>query len=293
MSKFESSTIIYCIVVIDANAAERHNHAARLVIDNCFKFEIEFRAAGANCTGFRPRMRRLVGTVERGDILLCYLTGVMRWVGALEVLGPSKDKRAIWKEQSFPERLEVKPLLLLDAKHGVPMEELEGKVCFFRGPKDRGKFVGFVRRSPNQFQDAKDGDLVLQLLRAAEASPVERPVDPKKLARKPLYKAEQRKGKKTLTAVVSVPEPEEKDGEAAGLAPIPTEPQAATKHTEIQFNLLALGHSMGFDVWVARNDRSRNCDGKTLGTLPGMVTELPTQFNEATNRTIELMMCFG
>lgn len=109
----------------------------------------EFRAAGATCTGFRPRMRGMVAQVQHGDILLCYLTGVMRWVGALEVVGPSKDGRAIWKEQYFPERLDVKPVVLLDAKHGVPMTELEGKVGFYRGPKDRGKFLGFIRRSPN------------------------------------------------------------------------------------------------------------------------------------------------
>ena len=46
---------------------------------------------------------------------------------------------------------------------------------------------------------------------------------------------------------------------------------------------------MGFEVWVARNDRGRACNGVTLGSMPGMVEELPTQFNEATNRTIELI----
>jgi hypothetical protein len=46
---------------------------------------------------------------------------------------------------------------------------------------------------------------------------------------------------------------------------------------------------MGLDVWVARNDRSRIYEGKRLGELPRMLNELPTQFNEATNRTIELI----
>ncbi len=46
---------------------------------------------------------------------------------------------------------------------------------------------------------------------------------------------------------------------------------------------------MGFDVWVARNDRGKTCRGICLGTMAGMVEELPTQFNEATNRTIELI----
>ena len=46
---------------------------------------------------------------------------------------------------------------------------------------------------------------------------------------------------------------------------------------------------MGFDLWVARNDRLKKWQGKTLGDFPQIVSELPTQFNEATNRTIELI----
>ena len=46
---------------------------------------------------------------------------------------------------------------------------------------------------------------------------------------------------------------------------------------------------MGLDVWVAKNDRTKKWNGQVLGMLPQMVSELPTQFNEATNRTIELI----
>jgi len=53
--------------------------------------------------------------------------------------------------------------------------------------------------------------------------------------------------------------------------------------------LLQLGIDMGLDIWVAKNDRTKTWNGQVLGTLPRMVSELPTQFNEATNRTIELI----
>ena len=46
---------------------------------------------------------------------------------------------------------------------------------------------------------------------------------------------------------------------------------------------------MGLDVWVARNDRSKRWNGTTLGDSRSMVRDLPTQFNEATNKTIELI----
>src|SRR5262249_21219403 len=147
-----------------------------------------------------------------------------------------------------------------------------------------------VRMSPNRFSNPKDGELILSLLRQAKASPVVRPVDPKKLARKPLYTAERKKGKKTVATKVSVPESEEAE-EQPTKSGVMTQQQAAvtTQHTEIQYNLLALGADMGFELWVARNDRSKKWLGKPLGEIPRMVSELPTQFNEATNRTIELI----
>ena len=245
----------------------------------------EFRQAGANVSGFRHRMRNAASKVEHGDILLCYLTGVMRWVGALEVVGQSKDERAIWKDAEFPVRFEVKPVVMLEPEHGVPMGELEGKVDFYRTIKDRGKFKGFVRQSPNRFAAEKDGDLILGLLQKAQASPVSRPVDPKKLARKPLFRAERRKGKKTVSTVVSVPESDEPAEVQAEHKPeAAQEPAPTTQHTEIQFNLLRLGADMGYDLWVARNDRSKAWNGQVLGGMPKMVSELPTQFNEQDHR---------
>src|SRR5437660_1864596 len=119
----------------------------------------EFRQAGAHITGFRATTRGVSKAVKPGDIFLCYLTGVMRWVGALEVLGPSLDRARIWKFDDFPVRFEVRPLVMLEPEHGVPMSELEGRVAFYAGAEQRGGFKGFVRRSPNRFQRAEDGAL--------------------------------------------------------------------------------------------------------------------------------------
>jgi hypothetical protein len=249
----------------------------------------EFRDHGGGVSGFRKRMHNAVERIKPGDVLLCYLTGVMRWVGALEVQGRSHDKSKIWQFDEFPERLSVKPIVMLPPEHGVPMEELEAKVDFYRSRADRPGFNGFLRMSPNRFKQASDGELLLSLLRAAEKEPTKRPVDPKKLARKPFYKTESRRGKKTVTTVVSVPGAEE-PVRANSAASAETEPViVSTRHTEIQHALLALGRDLGFELWVARNDRSKIWNGTNLGSLPGMVDQLPTQFNEATNRTIELI----
>ena len=247
----------------------------------------EFREAGASVTGFRASQSNAAKRVKPGDVFLCYLTGVMRWVGTLEVISASKDNRNIWSDESFPVRFQVKPLILLDAEYGVPMDALEGRVKFFRGAKDRGKFQGFVRSSLNPFT-AEDGEQVSALIREASSSPTFRAVDPKKLARKPgLYKVEAKRGASKKPALVSIPEREEV-GPAAPSQQDAPEP-SVTRHTEIQHRLLQLGSEMGLDVWVARNDRSKKWNGRTLGSLPRMLDEIPTQFNEATTRTIELI----
>jgi hypothetical protein len=248
----------------------------------------EFQKAGSEVSGFRSRMQHAVGRIQKEDVLLCSLTGVMRWVGTLEVLGPSKDKSPIWKDADFPVRLDVKPILILKPEHGVPMDAFEGKLDFYAGPQHKGKFKGFLRGSPALFKRQSDGDLILERLKEAERAPVSRPVDLKKLARKPLFKTERKKGKTTVPAIVSVPGTEEEPPETRTIEEEVT-PAAATQHTEIQYQLLKLGSDMGLNVWVARNDRSKNWKGETLGQIKGMVGELPTQFNEATNRTIELI----
>lgn len=248
----------------------------------------EFREAGGNVSGFRARQVGIAKQMKTGDIFLCYLTGVMRWVGALEIIGASSDTRKIWQEQDFPVRFDVKPLILLDPEHGIPMEKLEGQVQFYSGPKDRGKFNGFVRQSLKLFKNPKDGELIISMLREAAKSPVSRPVDPKKLARKPLYKIEPKKGTTRHATLVSVPEPEETPATPVSEAQESTE-SITTRHSEIQYQLLTLGAELGLDVWVARNDRGRKWGRVALGSLPGMLDHLPTQFNEATTRTIELI----
>jgi len=82
---------------------------------------------------------------------------------------------------------------------------------------------------------------------------------------------------------VTVPQDEESEKET----PVPSAEH--TTHTQIQWKLLKLGNDMGLDVWVARNDRSREVNGNRFADLTRFKKELPLQFDEATNRTIELI----
>ena len=94
----------------------------------------------------------------------------------------------------------------------------------------------------------------------------------------------------TKIGPVTVPADDEPT-EAAIAAPeaVPEPIPEATAHTEIQWRLLKLGSDMGLDVWVARNDRSREYDGQRFSDVPRLRHALPNQFEEATNRTVELI----
>ena len=68
----------------------------------------EFLDAGAKVSGFRERRWRTVQRIKPGDYLLCYLTGVSRFIGILEVTSkPYKDTTPIWKDTVFPCRMSV------------------------------------------------------------------------------------------------------------------------------------------------------------------------------------------
>lgn len=217
----------------------------------------EFQKAGSSVSGFNKRSQKTVDKIKSGDIILCYITGVMHWVGALEVIGPINDARQIWnlgddsEELNFPVRLAVKPILTLNPEYGVPMKELEGKVSFYGNPDDRLKgFKGFVRRSPTKFKES-DGNCVFELLKEAEKNPVIKEIDYKKMGKIPLYKV--KKGMKNVIVTIPETEPNSSTNEILDNKDLSN----TNEHTKIQYYLLNLGSKMGLNVWVAKNDRSK------------------------------------
>lgn len=235
----------------------------------------EFLDAGGNISGFRESRWKTVQKIKPGDYLLCYLTGVSRWIGILEVVSrPFKDDTPIWKFDTFPCRMEVKIVTSLEPETAVPVLDLKDRLAIFDNIKNPNRWGILFRGSPKKLI-LQDGEEIVKTIQFAAKNPIKRPVDPKKLARKPVGL------KAPSIGTVTIPE----DDTHQPITPS-TDP---TPHTEIQWLLLKLGNDMGFDVWVARNDRGRNYKGKSFADLPHIITELPLQFDEATNKTIELI----
>jgi hypothetical protein len=241
-----------------------------------------FQVAGAKVTGFREHNWKRAANIKPGDVFLCYLVGVKRWVGLLEVTGDRyRDSSPIFEEEPFPVRFLVKPLVLLTPEQGVPMESFEGRLTFYPAKTTGSQWSGLVRSSPTKY-DPADGAVIAAAIHEAAANPVERPVDPKKLARSPnLYKLRTKAGNEEIEAVVSVPPVEDEDSEEEEA------PAGGPTHTEIQWRLLDLGSKIGLKVWAPKSDRNKGWEGKRIGDVPNLLEGLPTQFDKVTNKTIE------
>jgi hypothetical protein len=195
---------------------------------------------------------------------------------------PFLDKtRSIWNEEDFPCRVNVEIIAAVPVEAAVPIFELAEQLSFFQNLKSPIAWTGRVRGSPTRWSES-DGEVVALAVFEVQANPVIRPVDPRKLAKKPSVV-------QTKIGPVTVP-----TDEPTSALEIPSESASesvreVTAHTEIQWRLLNLGSDLGLDVWVARNDRSREFDGQSFGAMPRLRNALPNQFDEATNRTVELI----
>jgi hypothetical protein len=170
--------------------------------------------------------------------------------------------------------------LALTPETGVPVHDLMPDMRMFDKVKDKGAgaWGGFFLGSPQSWPE-DDAKVVVRGIEEALANPVHRdlPASAKKSKPKTVVLGD--------LGEVAVPDEDDEDVPATG----DESPAEASEHTEIQARLIRLGRAMGHGVFVARNDRHREWQGTRLGDLPGVVDELPTQFNDATNKVVSLI----
>ncbi len=243
----------------------------------------EFQTAGGLKTGFRDQNWARAKPIKPSDIFLCYMVGVKRWVGLLEVTSERhRDESQIYSEEVFPVRFGVKPDVVLSPEHGVPMESFAGQLTFFPAGATARQWSGLVRGSPTRYKP-EDGEVIAAAIRDAVIHPVERPVDTKQLERPTnLVKLKAKAGGEEIETVVTIPTKEEEQ---------PTEeapPEGkGPSHTEIQWRLLDLGSQMGLNVWAPKADRCKTWNSKPVGSVPKLLDKLPTSFDEGTTKTVE------
>jgi len=145
----------------------------------------EFLAAGGRVTGFRAGRWRIVQQIKPDDYLLCYLTGVSRWIGVLKAESEAfHDSTPIWSDDEFPCRVNVQPHVVLEPEAAIPIRELRDQLTIFRDLSHPNAWTGFIRGSPARWR-ASDGQAVLAALLEASRNPITRPLDKAKLERRP------------------------------------------------------------------------------------------------------------
>lgn len=145
----------------------------------------EFLEAEGRVAGFRESRWSTVKKIKPGDIFLCYLTGISRWVGILRATSePFKDDAPIWKDEVYPCRVKVDTISALSPETGVPIHNLRDQLSIFQNLSNPNAWSGHVRGSPTKWKKA-EGEAVIEAVKEAIRNPVERPVKRAKLERRP------------------------------------------------------------------------------------------------------------
>jgi hypothetical protein len=141
----------------------------------------EFLNYGGTVTGFREGRLSICSKITVGDRLLCYVTGLSRFVGVLQVESEMFESREpIWRGDPFPVRFKVSSLVVVPYDHAVPALELLDRLTVFSSLRNRKSWSCVFRRSPRALPTG-DGDVVFRELLMARASSTVRLYDSRKL----------------------------------------------------------------------------------------------------------------
>ena len=233
--------------------------------------------------GVRERHQNAAARLRPGDVLVCYLTQVSRWLGLLRVVDgrPFKDETL----DPYVVRLRVEPLTFAeDMEHAIPIRVPEvWRTLSFTLDQEVGSraWTGKIRGSLVPL-DQDDGKFLEELLMSQGAERRAYPLsseDQQKLdSFAKLDRLQVRRADSDVP--VSVPEPEP-DGDDAAADGVP----GRTSH-QMQATLARLGIDLGLDVWAPRADRERMLATLDRGDI-AFLDRLPLNYDEVTLRTIE------
>jgi len=242
-----------------------------------------FKQSSRDISGFRSRHKRMAERITSGDILICYMTRLSRWVGALEVIdGPFIDSTPIFLPENDPfvVRFRVRPVVWLDVDKAIPIrtEKIWNGLSFTKELEEGSiAWTGKVRGSLVRLDD-EDGKLLFDLLRKQSVGGETYALDDddkRKLTTHTVNRPD-----KVVT--VSVPDDSKQiDSEEP-------EPETTTVRESIQIQALiaGIGDRMGLSLWLPRADR-----GAVLAELKtnpdNLLDRLPLNYDDTTLRTIE------
>lgn len=236
-----------------------------------------FLRSDRSISGFRETQFGMANRIQPGDKLLAYVKGLSRWAGVIEVIsGPFKSRDPIFVpvDDPFVVRFKVKAVPVLPLQHALPILDplIFDKLSFTKGRRG-GYWLGPLRRSLQHIEE-DDGKFLEELLLKQSRSPKEFPIDPELLDE--LRPQQVRRVEGTVSVVVPKDE-------------LVTTVEASKSDREsirIQADIARLGETMGFRIWLPRNDRT--AVQKHWKPNDGALAEsLPLNYDDTTLRTIE------
>lgn len=136
----------------------------------------EFLQAGGNVTGFKEGRWTTAKRIKVGDYLLCYVTGISRFIGVLEVISEAYEDfdNKIWEFDMLPSRLEVKPLVILEPETAIPFSNIKNNLVMYQQLKNPKAWGNLVKGSPRKLEQ-KDGEFIVKAILDSKANP--NPID--------------------------------------------------------------------------------------------------------------------
>lgn len=235
-----------------------------------------FSASDRAQAGYRARQRKAAERVSVGDILVCYMTRLSRWVGLLEVTSSVfEDTSPVFadKDDPFFVRLKVKPIVWLTPEQGLPIHapEVWRTLSFTRQLEpESNNWTGAVRTSLAPLTE-EDGRFLERGLRDQAATPKAYPLEAAEQRLLEPHRVRRADGEIVVTVPENAPEPSE------------TVPEAR-ESIRIQALLARIGARMSLRVWVPPADRAA-----VLREAPDVdvLTTLPLNYDNTTLKTIE------
>ncbi|HHX08849.1 MAG TPA: hypothetical protein GX730_05395 [Chloroflexi bacterium] len=240
-----------------------------------------FLESEKDISGFRLKQKNAASKIKPGDILLCYLTKVSRWVAALEVTSKmfeDNTPRFVKGDDPFVIRFKVKPLVLLNPELGIPIKEdvIWSNLSFTAtSSKEGSQWTGPIRSSL-KLLDKTDGDFLYAKLKAQLQNQIQYPLDEELYGK---YLAITISTEKKDVSVI-VPEDNHKK------VPEKIEEKDVRESIKVQALLAMIGEKMGFKIWLPRNDRNLVLQEWTP-VSDVLLNTLPLNYDIVTIKTIE------
>ncbi|MDE2837149.1 MAG: hypothetical protein OXL97_06510 [Chloroflexota bacterium] len=233
----------------------------------------------------RSSESRVAGKVNPGDIFICYLTGLSRWCGVLEVTSKpySADTGLYNPEDPYVIRTEVKPLIRLQPELAIPIKDPEvwQNLSFTKNlAQGSGVWTGLFRQSHNTLLSA-DGGFLHGLLERQSSEQRSFPLSAED-------KLKWGRGTSPKQAVVMPPtDPSSGEHQPTSVSDEPGEQTPDVRNSiRMQAKVAEIGATMGFSIWVPANDKARVLEHIPESMHHRFLNQLNLAYNEVTLRTI-------